>query len=551
MKGKIFVLFFIVIGILVGLVFWLGQKNSYSKEVLSLEILGPEKAQAGEEVEYALRYKNKGSVRLEDLELVFEYPEDSLPLNDDAQRITRDLEDLYPDQEELIYFRARFFGKEGDIKTAEVTLSYRPKNLKPFYESKSTFSTQIESVPITFAFDLPSKSVIGKETKISLNYFSDLEYPLSDLRVKIDYPSGFGFLRSRPIGIERNEWQLGVLNKAEGGRIEIFGELSGGIGQQEMFRAQLGIWLKDHFVLLKEISRGVEIVRPHLIISQRINGAEDHIASPGELLHYEISFRNIGDEFFEKLFLVSQLEGPFDFDSVNADLGKVNTADQSILWDWRNLAELQYLGPGEEGMVEFWVNTKSGQESGIRNPILKNRVSLSQVREDFETKMSSRLALSQKGFFKDDAFTNSGPIPPRVNKTTTYTIKWEIGNYCNEVGNVKIRAVLPTSVELTGDISPDDEKPNFTFDSVSREILWTVGRLDAQSGVTVPQKVLIFQIRFTPSGGQKGLVATLINEARILGEDRFTGKNIEALSAAIDTTLPDDASVSLIEGIVQ
>lgn len=553
MKRKIFTFFIISLVILVGVSFWLYQRQAFSKEILKLEILGPETCQAGKEIEYTVKYKNNGNIRLEELKFTFEYPEGSLLSEEQLERITKDLEDLYPGQEEVLKFKVRIFGKEGDIKTAKASLSYRPKNLKAFYESKSTSSTKLEALPISFGLDFPSKIVTGKETKISLNYFSNLDFPLSDLRVKIEYPQGFDFLSSKPGGLEKNEWEIKMLNKAEGGRIDVFGKISGKVGGQEVFKAQLGIWIEDKFFLLKETARGVEIVRPHLSISQRINGFSDYIASPGELLRYEIFFRNIGEEAFEELFLVARLEGPVEFESINSEFGKISSTDRSILWDWRDIPELQYLSGGEEGKVEFWINLKRDWEIGPadKNFILRNKISLSQVREEFETKINSRLEISQKGFFQDEIFGNSGPIPPRVEETTTYTIIWQLKNSYNDVKSVKARAVLPPGVKLTGKIFPEDEKQKFTFDSGSGEILWDVGDLAAGTGILSPQKTLAFQIILTPSENQRGLVTTLINEAKVSGEDQFTGMSLRMTASAVDTTLPDDATVSPEQGIVE
>jgi len=554
MGKKIFIFFGFLVLVLVGLVFWFFQRNAYSKEILKLEILGPETVEAGEEMEYILKYKNNGNVRLEDLELIFEYPEGSLPIEQDSGRIVRELEDLYPGQEEVLTFRVRLFGKEGDVKTANTLLSYRAKNLKPFYESKSTSSTKIDKVPITFSFDLPSKIVIGKETKVSLNYFSSFDYPLSDLGIKIEYPQDFEFIESRPIGIEKNEWQIVMLNKAEGGRIEVFGRVSSGVGQQKIFQAQLGVWIEDKFVLLKEIHHGLEVVKPRLIISQTINGLSEYIASPGDFLHYEIYFRNVGNDLLEKLFLVSNLEGPFDLETINSPRGRINLSDGSIFWDWRNVSRLEFLGPGEEGKVEFWVNAKDdfGKDEVLpRNPVLKNSLSLSQIEEEFETKVSAKIEVVQKGFFEDEIFGNSGPLPPRVGDETTYTIMWHAHNYYNDIKNAKVRATLPKGVELTGRVFPEEEKSRFTFDSASREILWNIGDLRANEGTSSSPRTLGFQIALRPSENQKGLVVTLVNEARISGEDQFTERNLNSSSAAIDTTLPDDPAVDSSQGVVE
>jgi hypothetical protein len=374
-----------------------------------------------------------------------------------------------------------------------------------------------------------------------------LAYPLSDLGIKIEYPESFEFTQAKPEGIENNEWQIGVLNQAEGGRIDIIGKIHGDIGQQKIFKAQLGIWVKDRFVILKEVSRGIEIVKPRLAIDQKINGLSDYVANPGELLHYEIYFRNVGEEFFEKLFLVSDLEGPFDLESIKLTSGKVNVFDKSILWDWGDIPELQVLSPGEEGKVEFWVNVKENWEG---EAILRDKIALSQVRQDFETKISSKLEVAQKGYFQDEVFGNNGSIPPRVGQETTYTIIWQVKNFHNSLENVKMRATLPLGVELTTKFFPEEEKTNFTFDSASREIVWDIGHLEA-GGSATSQKSFVFQIVFQPIENQSGLMPTLINEAKISGEDQFTTGRVEGLASGFNTTLPDDNTVNEAEGIVQ
>ena len=75
-------------------------------------------------------------------------------------------------------------GKEGDLKTAKASLSYMPKNLTVRYESDTTFTTKIDAVPITLDFDLPTKVEKGKDLQYSINYFSNIDYPLENLKHK-------------------------------------------------------------------------------------------------------------------------------------------------------------------------------------------------------------------------------------------------------------------------------------------------------------------------------------------------------------------------------
>lgn len=550
--SKIILIFLFLTLVLAGLVFWYFNRNIYSKEVLKVEILAPENVEAGEEIRYTLKYKNNGNVRLEDVELVFEYPEGSIIVQGEEQRVKESIDDIYPGEEKTREFHARLFGKKGDIRTTRASITYRPKNLKAVYESDTSFSTRISETPVTFVFDVPSKMPLDKEEKISLNYYSNLDSPLYDLGIKVGYPEGFEFLSSRPDGIEKGEWQIGVLNPAEGGKIEIYGKMREQIGTQNVFRAELGVWIGDKFMLLKEISRGTEVAQPELMISQTINGFSDYKAAPGDLLHYEVIFRNIGTSYFEDMFLVSKLSGPFDFSTLRTKNGEATTGNQSIVWDWRENPKLRYLGPGEEGSVEFWISLKQGENmEDVKQPVLNNHVSLAQIEQAFETKVNSRLVLFQKGYFQDEIFGNSGPIPPEVDEKTTYTVMWQVKNFHNDLKNVKVRATLPSGVKPTGEIFPEELSSDFAFDSNSREVLWNVGDVRAGTGTSSPLLNLSFQIEFRPQEGQRGLVVPLVNDGVVTGEDQWADKEIKFTASAIDTSLPDDDSVGPEDGIVE
>jgi len=560
MKKK-FILFLIFLTIVLGAIgFWNFQKNSYSKEILRLEIIGPTEAELGEEIEYIIKYKNNGDVRLENPKLVFEYPHYSILGSEESLRLEIGEEKLgsaiYPAEENTVRFKCRLLGKEGEAKEAKVSLSYQPKNLNAWYESKTSLITIIKKVPLSFNFDLPSKIEPGRDLKFSLNYFSNVSFPLSNLRIKIEYPSGFKFEKSKPEALGEKEWEIGILNKADGGRIEVSGIMSGELREDKIFKAELGTWRNGEFVLLKEINKGVEIVKPDIYISQYINGSPECVVSPGDLLHYEIFFKNLGEEPINNNFLVVQLEGKvFDLDSIRASTGNSESGDGSILFDWRKNSQLQFLDAQEEGRIDFWVELKENWEFSDlrrdRNPVARNKVILSETRGEFEAKINSRLQIAQRVYFQDEVFENSGPIPPRVGESTTYTVMWQARNYYNQVKNVKVKAVLPPEVSLTGDISPEEASESFSFDSQSREIVWNVRDLDVGAGVLSSPPNITFQISLRPIPSHIGTSTSLIGEARISGDDRWTNQALEGVASSIDTTLPDDETISEEMGIVQ
>ena len=554
-----FIIFLILLAAISGLVgFWNWQRNIYSKEILKLEILGKEEVAVAEEFEYIVKYKNNGTVRLEEPRLTFEYPKYSIL--EEGKSLRQELgakelgEAIYPGEEKTFHFKVRLLGKEGETRIAKAWLSYRPKNLKARYESATTFTTQIKSVPLTFEFDLPSKIESGKDLKFRLNYYSNIDYPLLNLRLVAEYPPGFEFLESAPPSLEKVEWELPLLNRAEGGRIEISGKIRGEVREQKMFKAKLGIWQEGEFIVLKEILKGVEIIQPALWVFQQINGSSKYTANPGDLLHYEIFFKNVGGETLFDLSLVTTLIGDiFDFQTLKAPEGEFSLGDNSIVWEWRRVRALQFLEPGEEGKVEFWVKIKKDWPipSLAGKTEIKNRIYLSQVKEEFSNKVNSKLEIFQKGYFESEVWENFGPIPPKVGEGTAYTIIWQAKNYYNEVKDVKVKAVLPQNVKLTGKIFPEEAIEKFIFDSNSREIVWNLGDLKVGQGVLNPAPNISFQIEFIPEEIQRGTIPDLISQAKITAEDTWTGMTLEATSAAINTTLPDDPTITEEMGVVQ
>ncbi|MBI2642479.1 MAG: hypothetical protein HYW97_01410 [Candidatus Wildermuthbacteria bacterium] len=538
-------LFLILTALAIGVLgFWFWERNSYSKEILRLEIIAPSQATMGEEITYTVKWKNNGNASLEKASLVFEYPQGSLPSQGEALRINQSLTEVYPGQEETLQFKARLFGKEGDVKEAKAFLSYTPKNLTAKYESETKGTTVISFVPLNFELDLPSRTESDQQFNFALNYFSNSEFPLSNLRIKIEYPEGFIFKDALPKSLGENEWKVGLLNKTEGGRISVRGSLQGKLEELKVFKASLGSWKEGEFTLLKEVTKGIVMAEPQLHITQLINGNTPPAVSPGDLLHYEVTFKNVSPRDLENLFLIVSLEGKaFDYGSLRSPVGLFQPGDNSIVWEARDVPKLRFLGRGDSGKVEFWIHTRKTLEPFTlddKNLVLKSKVALSDLRDELEIRVNSKLAINQKAFYQDEVFGNEGPLPPRAGEKTTYTVTWEAQNLFNDVKNAKVKAILPQNVELTGRVFPDNSA--LTFDSVSREVVWLPGDLLAGTGTISPAASVAFQIAFIPTPSQRGSSAKLIGEAQITGDDTWTIQTISSVDVSLDTTLPDDPS---------
>ncbi len=507
-------------------VFW--QKMSFSKEVLKIEIIGPEKASVGEEIEYIVKFKNNGTIRLENPELIFEFPEGSII---DGGRIKRKTSeelqgDIYPGQERTVSFKTIFLGKENDVKTVKAIISFQPKDLKTRNETMTTFTTILGQVSINFSLDVPPETISGKAFSFRINYSSSVNYPLKDISFMIQYPNGFEFLYSQPKGMENTQWDLPVLNEAQSGRIEISGILSGEPQEQKVFKAQMGIWQDGKFVILKDSTKSIGVSSPNLYIMQKINNSYNYVASVGDQLHYEIFFRNLNENPVTDLVIIARLEGTsLDFNSIKTLDGKSQPGDNSIIWEPQNIPSLQFLESGQEGKVEFWVDVKKDwtmKTLADKNPTIKNKIMINTSRQEFLTKIETALSGRQNVYFEDKYFDNSGPHPLEAYKKTYFTVEWIANNTHNDIGEAVMKTVLPDNVVYENKIWP--EGVDLVFDEATRELVWNIGTIDAGSGSLKQSKICGFQLSVTPQTTEQDII--LLGSAQISGLDQWADKNL-------------------------
>ena len=539
-KDKRFIFGAILLLIILGIAFfWFWREAVFSKQILKLEILGPDLAKAGDEITYTIKYKNNGNFVLEKPKLIFELPENSL--NEDSKtRFTEDLEDIYPGEESAKEFKGRIFGKEGDVKKAKATLTYIPKNLSARYESDTILATKIEAVPLTLTYDMPTNVEKGKEITYSINYFSNIEYPLENLSIKIDPVEGFNFKSATPSSLDNTEWKLSTLNKGQGGRITINGLVNSETGGHLNFSAKIGIWQDGSFIVLKETNQEMIITQPRLLISQSINGSPDYSASPGETLNYQISFQNVGSTSFSNLFATVNLDGKaYDFSTLQSSIGQVDQNGRAVVFSPSQVSQLKNLYPQQKVNVNFSVKLKESLPDSSSQTI-KSFVNVLDINQEFVTKVSSQLNFSQKAYRSStNGIDNFGPIPPKVGESTSYNIVWSVQNATSNLKNVRVKAVLPQNVSLVDSLYPESEASNLSFDSLSRQLVWLAGDLSENAS-----KTLTIQIVLQPVSFQVGTAPSIIGQATVFAEDQFTGATIQKTVSAVNTTLPDDQSSS-------
>jgi len=329
-------IFFIMLCIIIlGCIgFWYWRDAVFSKEILKLEILGQDLAKMGDEIEYMVKYKNNGNFTLEKPKIIFELPENSLT-EDGKTRLQQDLSDIYPGAESSITFKTRLLGKENDMKVAKATISYIPHNLSVRYESDTSKTTKINIVPITLIYDLPSVLEKDKEIVYAINYFSNIDYPLEHLSIKLDPTSSFTVTSSAPVSLDNIEWRLPTLQKSQGGRITIKGRVTAGTSMPLHFSARLGMWVNGTFIVLKETNQDAQAqVNSVLTLSQTVNQSPDEVKAKTYTVTWQVGN---GDNNVHNVKVKAVLpDGVTLGDSLNPESEaphfSFDTASRQIIW---------------------------------------------------------------------------------------------------------------------------------------------------------------------------------------------------------------------------
>ena len=241
------------------------------------------------------------------------------------------------------------------------------------------------------------------------------------------------------------------------------------------------------------------------------------------------------------LEITAKLEGTiYSRSSVTAGGGFYDSNTATVFWDKRHQSSFGSIDPGQNGTVSFSFGTISvGTDPALwKNPSMIIHVSVHGKRLDEqgvyqdvtstftkEIKIASALGLLSRLSYGSGPLMNSGPVPPKAEVETTYTITWSLSNSSNSVSNAQVRAVLPSYVRFVGAVSPSSE--SVAYSSVGGEVVWNVGEMKSGVGFGTSPREVSFQIAFLPSVSQIGEAPIVIGEAVASGEDRFTLSPVE------------------------
>lgn len=561
-------IFFTVTLLIAGVTLYEKKKN-VSEDLILMEVLGQPFVDGGEEMKLKVRIQNQNDQELQDPDLILSYPKDSTV---DAGIVTsrKSLPNVPKGKEFIEEFDVTLFGQEGNTRTFNAILEYRIKGSSSIFVKKISYNVIIRSTPTDVSIKAPEIIVRNQEVTFVVDVSSNTNVPINNTVLKINYPRGFEFIRSsRVADFSNNIWYLQNLTK-EPKRIEVVGRLAGLEGQGQSFNVVFGkqsnLNKNEIETIFNALTHTIDIQKSFIDASVRVNnskGAESSVRGGGDL-SVVVKYENTLDTPLQNVQLRVKLDGDlYNPSKLNLQDGFYNSSIGTIIFDQTTSNRLKVLEPGQKGEFRFTVYTRDlvSSEGVLTNPFVDFTVDVTGTGQNgkleqassvarHRVKANSDLSVIPKVQYYQGSFQNSGPMPPRVNVPTTYTIVFQVVNSSNEIGEAELSTTLPPYVNWLNTIAPSVERSNILFDQTTRKLTWKLGTVKAGVGTGSNQpRQLSVQLQVIPSAIQVGEAINLTNEINLSGKDVFTDTKLNYKKTPIASRL-DDRSQSGADGRV-
>lgn len=561
---------FFIIAVGSGIFLVLKGENIISTNNIDIAVRGPVTIAGGDPVTFDIQVVNKNNVKLQTVDMVVEFPSGTVDADDTSKQLKQFqelMDDIAPGGVGQKTVRAVIYGEENSKKDIVISISYKVAGSNAVFRKQKTYQILVSSSPLSLAINSFKEVTSGQEFEIEVSLTSNSEEVISNLLLKASYPFGFTYISNDSRSAANiSVWKIGDIPPNGKKTIKLKGKLEGQDDEVRIFNFTAGAQsTRDSEVIGTEYvaaSQEISIRRPFITATISLNDDDsgEYIGAFNTPIKATVSwFNNLPTAIIDGEIYVKLSGNAFDKNSVSPGDGYYKSADNEIVWNKITTSSLGNIGPGESGSITFTLTPRdfSTPLKPVTNPNLYanvdvrgKRLSESNVPESISSsakrlmKISSKLSLSsaivrsQGQSSGTGPFLNTGPIPPRAEKQTTYTVVWTVNNTANTITGAEVRALLPAYVKWMGKTSPVGE--DISYNSNTGEVVWRVGNVNTYTVNTSQSRQVAFQVAIEPSVAQIGQVPTIVQDTTLVGVDDYTGENLTSTASALSTRFTSD-----------
>ncbi|HUY62719.1 MAG TPA: hypothetical protein VMV50_02950 [Candidatus Paceibacterota bacterium] len=547
-----FAFFLVTVGVALYFLYFGG--NSVSVDRVNVDIQGPTTIAGGDTVPLSLAVTNTNSVAIDNATIEVDFPVGTRSASDVLQPYPRYVENLgtIPSGGTVTRsIKAVVFGGAGQTLSLPVSLSYGAAGTNATFVKKSSYSLAISSTPLSISVDALSEIVSGKPLTLTLNVRSNAAVPLDNVMVVGNFPFGFTVASSSAPLIANSSFWLGTLAPGASKTVTLTGTLTGQDSEQGVFQFTVGTAQSatDQTLGVSYMTQSatVAIAAPFISTTLAINGdsSGNTVMNAGATQNISLSYANtLATNVTNATVAVTISGAAIDYNSIHTTDGFYQSSTHSVIFSSDTDPSLASLAPGATGIGIFTFSTLpssplvTSPEVTFTISVSGTRVGQANVPEQVNasasqtSKVATTIALSASALHTSGPIQNTGPIPPRANEPTTYSVVWNAHDEGSSVAGGTVTATLPSYATYT-DVTAG--AGSFTYDSASRTVTWNAGDF-AQGGTAEG----VFQVSLTPSTSQHGQAPPLTGPVFFTGYDRFAGVQVTANATAPTTQTTGD-----------
>lgn len=557
---------FCVLAVGLGAYLFFNGANLISADNIDIAISGPVSIPGGAPVSFDITVTNNNNVDLQLVDMAVEFPAGATDPKDPTKELSTYREllgDIPAGGKVKKTVNAIIFGEENLQKQITANITYQVKGSSNSFTKERSYALLINSSPVNLTVDSFKEIISGQEFEIKVSAKSNSQNTLKNTLVTVAYPFGFTFVSSdlKPLP-DNASWKLGDIPAGGEKTIVIRGKLQGEDTDTRVFKWSIGAQsLRNQNIIGTEYmsaTQEVAISKPFMTVALSVDGggqSETAIGQFNQPVRVELSwFNNLPNAVSDAQISVKLSGTAYDRNLVQAGQGYYRSSTDEIIWNKQTVPQLGAVGPGEGGSISFAVTPRDAGAGGgknLTNPVIDimatvsgRRTQETGVPENVSSAASKQVkivtmpALSGRVLRVAGPFANTGPIPPQVDKKTTYTIVWTIDNTVNIIKNAQVKATLPPYVTWLGEISPATE--DVSFASSSNAITWNAGTIGTNTVANDGRKELYFQIAVEPNIGQANNIPMIVGDATMTATDDFTGATVNASQSYLTTRFSTD-----------
>ncbi len=554
---------FFVISLGVALFSILGGFSSVSTSNIDISVIGPASIESGGELSLQIMVTNNNATDLELADLNIDFPKGtrSFDTSQELDSTHESLNTIKAGASVRKEIKAIMYGEEGSTNEIDIGLQYRIAGSNAIFFKDRKYEVNISSSPVNLVVSPIEEVISGQEVELSVNLMSNSENPINDLLLVADYPFGFEFESADPKPTyDNNVWKISNIDPKEGKTIKIKGIITGQSEEERVFNFSAGTSSdqndRDVEAVFATVSKSIFIKKPFMGLDLAINGknTQEYVTNGDGDIRVDVTWVNGSPDRILDAEIKIKLSGDvFDKSKVSVDKGFFNSSNNTIVWNSNTNGELSEILPGDSGRFSFSLRPVDISKRGfLTNPEISivadvqgNRVGEEKITEKITSsierkiKISSDLSIVPLSTYYTGPFVNSGPMPPKAEQETTYTVTWTITNTSNDLSDVVARSTLPPYVTWKGVVSPRTE--NISYNPIGGTLVWNVGDVKSGVGIKTEPKTISFQVSLLPSLTQVGLSPNLTNSVSVTATDRFTGATLSDSRDGVSTRLTSEA----------